>query len=40
MPFMNAQTATATEARLLDARQAATLLGIGESTFHRHRALG
>lgn len=38
---------TATEApavaepqRLLDARQAAKMLGIGESTFHRHRALG
>ena len=26
--------------RLLDARQAAQMLGVGESTFHRHRALG
>lgn len=26
--------------RLLDARQTAKMLGLGESTFHRHRALG
>lgn len=34
-------SATATEpARLLDAKKAAKMLGLGESTFHRHRALG